>query len=56
MIARDRSGAYDYLFRSMQAFASESELAGRIRAAGFGEVTTQRLTFGIASLHVARRG
>jgi demethylmenaquinone methyltransferase/2-methoxy-6-polyprenyl-1,4-benzoquinol methylase len=55
MIARDRSGAYDYLFRSMQAFASESELAGQIRAAGFGEVSTQRLTLGIASLHVARR-
>jgi demethylmenaquinone methyltransferase/2-methoxy-6-polyprenyl-1,4-benzoquinol methylase len=55
MIARDRSGAYDYLFRSTQGFATAYELADQIRAAGFCDVSTRRLTLGIASLHLARR-
>jgi demethylmenaquinone methyltransferase/2-methoxy-6-polyprenyl-1,4-benzoquinol methylase len=55
IIARDRSGAYDYLFRSTQAFATAHELADKIRAAGFCDVSTQRLTLGLASLHLARR-
>lgn len=47
LIAGDRSGAYHYLPRSVRTFLSPEELAGSIRAAGFGGVISRRLTFGV---------
>ena len=54
-IARDRLGAYDYLHRSVAAFLTAEQLAGAIRRAGFADVLTRRLTFGIAALHRGHR-
>ena len=54
-IAQDRAGAYDYLHRSVQAFLSAERLAHAIRQAGFADVTTRRLTFGISALHCGHR-
>jgi demethylmenaquinone methyltransferase/2-methoxy-6-polyprenyl-1,4-benzoquinol methylase len=50
-IARDRHGAYDYLRESVQAFLSAEELAVTVRRTGFTDVSTRRLTLGIATLH-----
>jgi demethylmenaquinone methyltransferase/2-methoxy-6-polyprenyl-1,4-benzoquinol methylase len=47
--------AYQYLPESVARFPVEEELAARLRAAGFATVTWERLTFGIAALHVATR-
>ncbi|HXT18555.1 MAG TPA: ubiquinone/menaquinone biosynthesis methyltransferase [Gemmatimonadaceae bacterium] len=44
--------AYKYLPRSVANFPIEEELAGRMRDAGFVDVTWSRLTFGIAAIHV----
>ena len=53
LIARDRSGAYRYLPKSVAAFASREEMADAIRRAGFTDVTMTALTFGVC---VAYRG
>jgi demethylmenaquinone methyltransferase/2-methoxy-6-polyprenyl-1,4-benzoquinol methylase len=37
---------------SVSHFPTEETLATRLRAAGFTAVTWQRLTFGIAAIHV----
>ncbi len=52
-LARDRTGAYDYLHKSVQSFMSAGELAAAIAAAGFCQVRTRRLSFGVAALHTA---
>ena len=54
-LARDREGAYDYLQRSVTGFLTAEKLADAIRQAGFEDVTTRRLTLGIAALHCGRR-
>ncbi|MBA3918930.1 MAG: dimethylmenaquinone methyltransferase [Gemmatimonas sp.] len=43
--------AYTYLPMSVAQFPTEEALAQCMRAAGFGTVTWQRLTFGIAAIH-----
>ena len=48
--------AYQYLPESVARFPVEEELARRLRDAGFATVEWERLTFGIAALHVATRG
>jgi demethylmenaquinone methyltransferase/2-methoxy-6-polyprenyl-1,4-benzoquinol methylase len=53
-IARDGSGAYRYLPRSVNTFLDEPGLADLLRGAGFEAVSTRRLTFGIAVLVVGR--
>jgi demethylmenaquinone methyltransferase/2-methoxy-6-polyprenyl-1,4-benzoquinol methylase len=50
-IARDPTGAYDYLVQSTESFLSAGELAEAMAQAGFTGVTTRRLTLGIAALH-----
>jgi demethylmenaquinone methyltransferase/2-methoxy-6-polyprenyl-1,4-benzoquinol methylase len=45
--------AYRYLPRSLRAFPAAEGLAEIVRAAPFGEVRFERLTFGIAAIHVA---
>ena len=44
--------AYRYLPRSVANFPIEEQLAGRMRAAGFADVSWRTLTFGIAAIHV----
>jgi demethylmenaquinone methyltransferase/2-methoxy-6-polyprenyl-1,4-benzoquinol methylase len=49
------SDPYRYLPDSVLAFPEREELAVRIGRAGFAEVSVSDLTFGIATLYVARR-
>ena len=44
--------AYRYLPRSVAAFPDADGLAERMRAAGFARVRYERLTFGVAAIHV----
>lgn len=44
--------AYRYLPRSIEAFHEPETLATLLRDAGFSRVTFERLTFGIAAIHV----
>jgi len=46
--------AYTYLPMSVATFPTEHALADRMRAAGFAEVTWERVSFGIAAIHVGR--
>jgi len=47
--------AYSYLQRSVERFLTPEELAQAMRDAGFAEARFDRLTGGIACLHVARK-
>jgi demethylmenaquinone methyltransferase / 2-methoxy-6-polyprenyl-1,4-benzoquinol methylase len=44
--------AYRYLPRSIEAFYDPDALAGLMRDAGFARVRYERLTFGVAAIHV----
>jgi demethylmenaquinone methyltransferase/2-methoxy-6-polyprenyl-1,4-benzoquinol methylase len=44
--------AYTYLPMSVSHFPTEETLASHMRRAGFTTVTWERLTFGIAAIHV----
>ena len=55
-VARNRSDAYTYLNKSVEAFPAGEALATLIRAAGFDRVELVPLTLGIATLYVCRRG
>ena len=46
--------AYRYLPRSLRPFPDPERLAMILREAGFGGVTYERLTLGIAAIHVAQ--
>jgi demethylmenaquinone methyltransferase/2-methoxy-6-polyprenyl-1,4-benzoquinol methylase len=48
--------AYHYLIESIRRFPDQNEFAALIRAAGFGTVYWENLSFGIACLHTAERG
>lgn len=54
-IVSEHRTAYKYLPRSVANFPIEEDLAGRMRAAGFAEVTWRTLTFGIAAIHVGTK-
>lgn len=45
--------AYRYLPRSLKPFPRAEELAGMLAQAGFQKVRFERLTFGIAAIHIA---
>jgi demethylmenaquinone methyltransferase/2-methoxy-6-polyprenyl-1,4-benzoquinol methylase len=47
--------AYRYLPRSIEAFYDPETLASLLRNAGFARVRFERLTFGIAAIHVGER-
>lgn len=47
--------AYKYLPQSVAHFPAEPELARRMTAAGFREVSWQSLSLGIAAIHVGRK-
>ncbi len=48
--------AYSYLQRSVDRFLTPEELGVAMQRAGLCEVFFERLTFGVACLHVGRRG
>jgi len=51
LIARDRSGAYKYLPRSVNTFIDRKKMGALMADAGFGQVTVKPLTFGIAVVY-----
>ncbi len=51
LIARDRSGAYAYLPKSVSTFIAPSTMLELIAGAGFEDVSARRLTFGIAVVY-----
>ncbi len=50
-IARDRSGAYKYLPRSVKSFKTRPEMEQSYAQAGFEQVWSKPLTFGICNLY-----
>lgn len=54
LLSRDK-GAYQYLADTVAAYPSAAELAGEMRAAGFGSVTYRRFTGGIVWLHTGEK-
>ncbi len=55
LIAGDKSGAYHYLPRSVDAFLTADELAAALTHAGFRDVQQTPQTFGVATIHRAVR-
>ncbi|MCH2133825.1 MAG: bifunctional demethylmenaquinone methyltransferase/2-methoxy-6-polyprenyl-1,4-benzoquinol methylase UbiE [Phycisphaerales bacterium] len=55
LIARDRSGAYQYLPRSIETFSKPEDLAALTAAAGFGEIQQTRMTMGICAITVGHK-
>jgi demethylmenaquinone methyltransferase/2-methoxy-6-polyprenyl-1,4-benzoquinol methylase len=51
LIARDRSGAYRYLPRSVNTFLGRQQMIDLLQQAGFREVTATPLTFGVAVVY-----
>ncbi|HSW48566.1 MAG TPA: ubiquinone/menaquinone biosynthesis methyltransferase [Bryobacteraceae bacterium] len=47
--------AYAYLPESVRRFPGAEDLAAEMRAAGFGEVTYERMTAGVVALHLGTR-
>ncbi len=54
-ISRDRTGAYDYLARSVVQFIDPHEMVARLRSVGFATVSTHPLTFGAVVVYVAEK-
>lgn len=50
LIARDRSGAYRYLPRSIDTFLTPESLAEDITRAGFADIRQRPLTFGVCTI------
>ena len=55
LIARDRSGAYRYLPRSIETFLSASELASLVEQAGLRVVRQVHMTLGVCVATLAVR-
>jgi len=55
LIARDRSGAYKYLPRSIETFLDRPAMDALLSGAGFEVRCQRRLTFGVCVCHVADR-
>lgn len=51
LISGDKSGAYKYLPRSVSTFTGKAELIEAMGGAGFTQVVTKGLTFGIATCY-----
>lgn len=56
LIARDRSGAYKYLPRSVSTFLSRESMCQTLKQTGFTDVCTRVLTFGIAVCYRGVKG
>lgn len=55
LIARDRSGAYRYLPRSVETFPEGDDLLDLIRRAGFDSARAVRLTMGVCTISIGQR-
>ena len=55
LIARDRSGAYRYLPRSVESFLDPAALTEALEGAGFNDARRISMTLGTCWCHVARR-
>lgn len=55
MIARDRSGAYKYLPKSVETFPDPEAFMGELRDAGFVNVKCDAMTFGVCSAYVGKK-
>lgn len=55
LIARDRSGAYQYLPRSVETYLSPERLRSQVAQAGFSAVQQHRMTFGVCVCTVGMR-
>ena len=55
LVSGGADNAYAYLPRSVQAFPGVDALSARLASAGFDRVEVERLTGGIAAIHVAHR-
>lgn len=55
LIARDQSGAYRYLPRSVVSFVDAEQMCARLRRAGFKRAAATPLTMGIVTVYVATR-
>lgn len=53
IIARDRSGAYSYLPRSVATFLEPAQMEQMLRDAGFARVSREPLTFGVCMAYRA---
>ena len=51
LIARDKSGAYKYLPRSVNTFIDRPGMTAMMQAAGLGDIKVKPLTFGIAVIY-----
>lgn len=49
LLARDRSGAYRYLPRSVETFLKADQLAEALSRAGFGNIVQRPMTFGVCT-------
>ena len=56
LIARDRSGAYRYLPKSVETFLTPAQMKSAMEAAGFTVAHQQPLTFGVCTLHRGNAG
>jgi demethylmenaquinone methyltransferase/2-methoxy-6-polyprenyl-1,4-benzoquinol methylase len=54
LLSAGEGSAYRYLAETVEAFPEPTELAHQLERLGF-TVTVERMTFGIAALHVAVR-
>lgn len=54
LISKD-SSAYSYLPESVMAFPDDQEMLNILNRTGFSEVSQKRLTFGIATIYIARK-
>ena len=54
LISKDPS-AYSYLIKTIEAFPQGERMMDILRKAGFGEVSFQRLTFGICTIYFATK-
>lgn len=52
-ISRDRTGAYQYLTHSVEAFVDREEMIRRLKRAGFVKVQAHPLTWGVVVVYVA---
>lgn len=52
LIARDRSGAYRYLPKSVETFMKREDMQRALTSAGFTELIAKPLTFGVCVCHV----
>ncbi len=54
LIARDKSGAYKYLPKSIETFVSRAGMCDMLRSAGFTQIEAAPLTFGVCVCYSAR--